>query len=192
MEHKNNGERTTRKMSLRAIHQRISTALTPRHREIMRRILLGDAHKAIAADMGITPGRIAQIVSSPLFIAECERMQAVADAQTFDAMKEMRGLQSKAVAVIKNSMDNEDMPHLAFKAAREVLDRTGVAVPKQLHLTQDSMSFEQRLMEVRMRYSEAPDTEERHELEYESPIRVMGSTDLSTDDGSDDDEDDDE
>lgn len=171
-------------MSLMEIRSRIVTNMSPRHREIMRRLVMGESQKAIAEDMGLTPTRISQLVNSPLFQAEMQRMSAHVDEATYDAMKALRGLQQAAVETIADSMNNIDLPHLAFKAAREVLDRTGVSVPKQLHVTQDSMSFEQKLQEVRLKYERDDDPEER--LERASPIQVMGTTELLSDDEDED------
>ena len=40
--------------------------LTPREREVVRRVAIGESNKAIAIDLGITPSRVARILARAL------------------------------------------------------------------------------------------------------------------------------
>ncbi len=51
--------------------------LTPRHIEIMNRLMAGQRQKEIAADLDITQARLSVIVHSPLFQLELQKKQAI-------------------------------------------------------------------------------------------------------------------
>jgi len=149
----------------------------------MRRKLLGQSNKQIAEELGLSQSRVSIIVSSPLFKLELERMMQQADDQVFDAMSKLRELQPGAVSVLHESMNQHEFPHLRLKAAIQVLDRTGVNSPKQIQLQHSGQTFEQRLLDVRMRYqTDDIDLDEDFDQRHQRLITIMGQNELIEDD----------
>lgn len=106
------------------------TALTPRHREIMRRLLEGATHKEIAQQMGLHPQTIYLISSSQLFIAELRKMEAEA---TFEIIKRADALAGEALDVLKRIMRDSKLDAVRKAAADSILDRAGYSkVEKKL------------------------------------------------------------
>jgi DNA-binding CsgD family transcriptional regulator len=172
-------------IKMRRIFQRTQRSgwLQPRHREIMRRKLIGQSNKQIAEELGLSQSRVSIIVSSPLFKLELERMMQQADDQVFDAMSKLRELQPGAVSVLHESMNQHEFPHLRLKAAIQVLDRTGVNSPKQIQLQHSGQTFEQRLLDVRMRYqTDDIDLDEDFDQRHQRLITIMGQNELIEDD----------
>lgn len=58
--------------------------LTPRHREMMIRIINGQKGRQIAQDMGITEGRFSIIKNSPLFRVELQKMMAKRQEKVYE------------------------------------------------------------------------------------------------------------
>jgi DNA-binding CsgD family transcriptional regulator len=170
---------------MRRIFQRTheTSWIRPRHREIMRRKLVGQTNKQIAEEMGLSQNRVSVIVNSPLFKLELERMMQQADEQVFDAMSKLRELQPDAVNVLHESMHQHEYPHLRLKAAIQVLDRTGINSPKQIQLQHSGQTFEQRLLDVRMRYqTDDIDLDEDFDQRQRRFITIMGQNELLEDD----------
>jgi DNA-binding CsgD family transcriptional regulator len=172
---------------MRRIFQRTheTSWLRPRHREIMRRKLLGQSNKQIAEELCLSQNRVSVITNSPLFKLELERMMQQADDQVFDAMGKLRELQPDAVNVLHESMNQHEFPHLRLKAAIQVLDRTGINSPKQIQLQHSGQTFEQRLLDVRMRYQVDDgkiDLDEDFDQRRQRYITVMGQNELLEDD----------
>jgi len=170
---------------MRRIFQRThrSDWVNPRHREIMRRKLVGQSNKQIAEELGLSQNRVSVITNSPLFKLELERMMQQADDQLFDAMGKLRELQPDAVNVLHESMHQHEYPHLRLKAAIQVLDRTGINSPKQIQLQHSGQTFEQRLFDVRMRYQvDDIDLDEDFDQRRRRFITIMGQNELLEDD----------
>lgn len=135
----------------RASHRSIQR-MSARHREIMRRVALGERHKDIAQDMGMTVQTVHVIVRSPLFQQELHTMMKEMDAQLYDAMQELRDTQQDAVLAMRDSVQQRELPVLRFHAAKDILNRTGITVPKEYHVTKQQTSYEELLHKVRIKY----------------------------------------
>jgi hypothetical protein len=131
----------------------LKRGISPRHREIMRRIAMGERQVDIALDMRMSQVSLSFIVNSPLFQVELRKMMERVDESTYDAMRELRVIQKDAVEAIHESVKQTDLPVLRFHAARDVLNRTGVAMPKEMHITKEQRSYEELLQQVRIKYS---------------------------------------
>lgn len=144
--------------------------LNARHREIMRRIALGERQCDIAADIGMSQVSLSIVVNSPLFKQELAKWLDKMDEQVYDAMKELREVQRDAVLAIHDSVTQKELPVLRFHAARDILNRTGVQVPKEYHVTKQQTSYEELLHSVRIKYQQE-DLEKRPAptpVEYEA------------------------
>lgn len=132
----------------------LKRGISPRHREIMRRLAMGERQIDIALDMRMSQAALSFTVNSPLFQAELQKMITRVDEGVYDAMLELRKIQKDAVEAIHSSITQDELPVLRFHAARDVLNRTGVAMPRELHVTKEQRSYEELLQQVRIKYSE--------------------------------------
>lgn len=104
--------------------------LTPRHREIMRRLLEGAHRNTIAEEMGITPQSITILSTSQLFREELAKMEKEAD---FQVIRRAEDLSNEALDVLKNMMRFARSEAMKLRAADSILDRAGYAkVEKRL------------------------------------------------------------
>lgn len=145
--------------SLRRHERKFRHGINPRHREIMRRLAMGERQCDIARDMQITQSALSFLVNSPLFQAELHKMVSQVDEDTYNAMRELRKIRKEAVEALFDSVTQEDLPVLRFHAARDILNRTGVSTPKEYHVTKEQRSYEELLQQVRIKYTE--DSEHR-------------------------------
>lgn len=106
-----------------------------RHKEIMRRLMLGQSQKDIAEIMGYTPMRISQIVNSPVFKKQFDQYQA-----TFEQMFTERLLEKELHDPVREKLEEykvdaiDTMYHLMRESesdtvrrasAQDILDRAG-------------------------------------------------------------------
>jgi len=98
--------------------------LTPRHREIMRRLLEGAPRLVIAEEMGLSPQAITIISTSQLFKAELAKMETNAD---FQVIRRAEDLSNEALDTLKNMMRFAKSEAMKLRAADSILDRAGYA-----------------------------------------------------------------
>jgi len=98
--------------------------LTPRHREIMRRLLEGAPRLVIAEEMGLSPQAITIISTSHLFKAELAKMETNAD---FQVIRRAEDLSNEALDTLKNMMRFAKSEAMKLRAADSILDRAGYA-----------------------------------------------------------------
>lgn len=91
---------------------------------------------------GVSAGQMSKILASPLFIAEVERLEAMAELETVDMRTELQLRQPRALQILDETLaakESEDLPlQRSEDVALEILDRTGYgknpSVQKHLHL----------------------------------------------------------
>ena len=104
--------------------------LTPRHREIMRRIFEGATYSQIAESMGLHTQTIMLVATSPLFRAALAEMESNAD---FSVIKRAESMANEALDVLKVLMRNARSESIRKVSADSILDRAGYAkVEKKL------------------------------------------------------------
>ena len=109
--------------------------LSPRHLDIIRRLIVGQMPQEIAIDLGMSPYRISALRGDPLFDAVYREMQDRIMAGFVETrMNAMQILEDTAPqaaqmardAVIDGKIGEEVVPvPLRLKSAWDVLDRTG-------------------------------------------------------------------
>lgn len=144
-------------------------ALNARHREIMRRIALGERNKDIAEDLGMSQVSISIIVNSPLFKQELAKWMSSLDAQAYDAMGELRKIIPDAVVAVRETIEQKELPVLRHRASMDLLNRTGISTPKEYHVTKQQTSYEELLHSVRIKY-------QSDELDRKPPAIVVDSS----------------
>jgi hypothetical protein len=104
--------------------------LNSRHREIMRRILEGSNETQIAEQMGLSRVAVCLVVTSPLFRAELEKMEAERDDAVISRAE---ALSNEALDTLKNQMRSAKSESIRNRAANDILDRAGYSkVEKRL------------------------------------------------------------
>lgn len=103
--------------------------INSRHRDIMRRLILGERQCDIAREIGMTESRVSVVVNSPLFRKELAMMQAQLDeriiAEKTDVETTLKIAAPDAVEVLKELMMNKRMPpHVRRQSAKDILDHS--------------------------------------------------------------------
>ena len=106
--------------------------IRPYHREIARRLVLGEKASSVCLDLNMSPSRMSIIINSPLFKLELRRLEQARDADTVDVTKTLRELSPVALEVVERTMYMAKSESLRFNAAQDVLDRAGVAKVSKL------------------------------------------------------------
>ena len=124
------------------------TAINHRHREIARRMLLGEKQREIAQALRYSEEHISRIKRSPAFQRLLLEMQTQADKQTFDVVAHMALYAMPAAKQITDTLtDPESPPAVRLAAAKEVLKRIGAFdLPREIPGPEEGMGFEDMVM----------------------------------------------
>lgn len=94
------------------------------HKEIARRLLLGERQCDIARAMNITPAWLSVVTTSPAFIKYLDGLRARTELGITDIRKEITAGAVKAVKVLQNLLTSTN-ENVQLKAATDLLDRDG-------------------------------------------------------------------
>lgn len=115
------------------------------HKEIMRRVLLGQKNVEIAKALGITPQTVSNVRNNPLVREQLSMLESLRDNRTVDISRDIKELSPLALAVMKAAMEDPGSPWgVKVRAAMDLLDRSGNQAPKQVqvlhaHLTHEAI-----------------------------------------------------
>lgn len=120
-----------------------------RHKEIARRIALGQKNTEIALALGVTEQSISQVRNSPVVQEKTADLQAQMDGVAIDVGKRIRELAPLALKTLENILTDEEdtIPlSLKFKTATDLLDRAGHSAIRKVqgnvlhgHFTKDDL-----------------------------------------------------
>jgi len=122
--------------------------LWPHHKSIARLFIEGLQPSEVARITGFTEGQISRILGSPVFQVELGRLSALADENAVTAAQIILEHAPRAACVLvedlyQNTEDNDKARSSRQAAAKDILDRTGIAKrsepkggSKQLSMTQ--------------------------------------------------------
>jgi hypothetical protein len=99
--------------------------IRPYHREIARRLVLGQKESEIRMYMGLSESRFSIIINSPLFKYEVARLEAYRDEGVGDVMQTLREVSPLALEVIERTMYGAKSERLRYDAACTIMDRAG-------------------------------------------------------------------
>lgn len=123
--------------------------LSPKFREIARRLIQGESQADIARAMGLSAHAISVVVNrNPLFRRAMSEMQSRADDKVFDLLAFSRAHSQEAAGVIVSAMRDETAPlHVRSRSAKDVLGFAGYSNSNtpQVNIQQNNLTFEQRL-----------------------------------------------
>lgn len=115
------------------------------HHNVKRRIFLGQKNIEIARVLGITKEQVSSIRRSPVIQDELKKLQLEADKNVVDVKEAVKLLAPKALRVVEQILDDENVPaNVKLAAAKDTLDRGGHAAPQQVqhlhgHFTADDI-----------------------------------------------------
>lgn len=110
---------------------------TLRHKEIMRRLIVGETISEAAISLGMSPGSITRLLKDPIFATELKEMEKRANEKLYDSDERLNALQTIKIAadesarlcraVVNNRVDGADdvALDLRVKTAWDILDRAG-------------------------------------------------------------------
>lgn len=126
--------------------------IRPYHREIARRLVLGERAAGICEDLGMTEGRMSIIVNSPLFKMEVKRLEEERDKGVADVTQTLRHLSPIALEVIERTMHNPECgKRLRFDAAESILDRAGYGKTAKINVGGGVVHSHANLTEAELR-----------------------------------------
>lgn len=109
--------------------------ISPRQKDIMRRLLLGQTQKEIADYLGYSPVRVSQIVNSPVFKRAFQMYEAtfeemfterLVDKKVEDPIKEKLDLYKvDAIDTMYELMNQAESDNVRRASAQDILDRAG-------------------------------------------------------------------
>ena len=132
-------------------------SLTPRHREIMIRLINGQKGRMIAEDMGMTEGRLSVIRNSPLFQLELRKMMSKREEKMFGIQENFLDAADLGVKFHKEVLEQptdpinkKDKVHSAtlMTALASRLLRPGVPSNGDGNGEEEGQSYEERLRKV--------------------------------------------
>ena len=111
---------------------------TPRHKEIMRRLIVGETISEAAISLGMSPGSITRLLKDPIFATELKEMEKRANEMLYNSDDRLGALETIKIAadesarlcraVVGNKVpgvDGEVALDLRVKTAWDILDRAG-------------------------------------------------------------------
>jgi hypothetical protein len=112
--------------------------LRAQHREILRRIFLGEPMNDVASAVGIPYATVKYIVRSPLFQAAMAEMQREADSKVLDTAQRMRmereltNAAESGIPIAFKAMNESQSPATRAKIAFGFLDRAGMSPSRKV------------------------------------------------------------
>lgn len=134
-------------------HQSLRT-LTPRHQEAARMRAAGVSESVISRELGVARKTVANWLQDPKMEILTSTIQAGRDQAASVAAERIRELQLEAVEVLADLLKPGTRENVRLNAARDLLDRGGNAMPKQVQVSsvKAELSFEE-VLELRERIS---------------------------------------
>lgn len=123
--------------------------MTERHREMARRLVLGERQYDVARSCGISQQRLSDIVRSPVFMAYMEQLSTMREQRTGDILQDVRrgatnGLGLLLRVLTEGTEENRGSSiSTRVNVARDLLDREGSAprVSKRQAANQESSLY---------------------------------------------------
>lgn len=99
----------------------------PYHKEIARRLVLGQTPTEISKDLNISSSRISIIINSPLMQKEIKRLEDMRDSGVNDIRVQLQELQPTMIEVIERLAIYSPSESMRFECAKDLLDRGGTS-----------------------------------------------------------------
>ena len=130
-----NPKRRPRDGSARRVWQ--VAQLWDNHKEVARRLALGQKNVTIAAAVGMSPMAISNIKNSPVTQEYVANLQGARNSATVDILENIREMAPKALKLLDDIIqgkESEASPALRANVAKDILDRAGYSAVKNLNV----------------------------------------------------------
>ena len=101
------------------------------HKEVLRRLAIGQRPKDVARDLGVSKAMVSYTANSKLGRRETALLEAAATAETANIMKRIRSMSHKALDVMEEIMLNGQKDSDRGKMAIEILHMAGFSPVKR-------------------------------------------------------------
>ena len=116
--------------------------IRPRHREIARRLVLGESVKQISIDLGMSAHALYLITNSDLFKLELKRLEEQRELETVNIAHQLEEIAPQALDTLEKTMHTADDDKLRVSCAKDLLDRAGYgAVQKNVNVNIDTSNL---------------------------------------------------
>jgi len=120
-------------------HAALTNGLNARHRQLLRELVGGATPTQAGVRCGYHIGRVRQLMQSPVFMGELEKMEANIDAKFEDEMVDDTTsvssiLKNAAPAAARGMVEQSEKSvdeKVKLAARKEILDRTGHKAPEE-------------------------------------------------------------
>ncbi len=119
--------------------------IMPYHREIARRVVLGEKQHEIATDLHLNEGRLSIICNSPLFKNEVARLEAMREAGVQDVTMQIDELAPVMLEVMERIAMYGAKESNRIIAAQDLLDRSKYTKVKKFEGSLTTETHEQKL-----------------------------------------------
>ncbi len=161
-----------------------------RHKEVMRRVLMGHKIKDIALDLGYNPVSVSVLVRTEAFQIELRRMQEIIFEHVVDEMSKFRKLVPYARKFYEDILNDKvanSSPRLKFDVSKDLLNRVGLKEAEEHNVHHDGIigvSDVANLVSESFRKAQTMDVEAVRldpEGELEKAERIAGDHQVSGD-----------
>lgn len=126
--------------------------IRPYHREIARRLVLGQKQSDVCRDLGMSVSRMSIIANSPLFKLELKRLETMRDNGVGEVTQQLRELAPVALETVERIMYSAKSDRLRLDAAETILDRGGFgAINKSLIKSEIAVTQTQGMTDEELR-----------------------------------------
>lgn len=147
-----------------------------RHQEIARRLVVGQAPDAIAADLGISAQTVYQTKRSPVMMEKMRELHAARDIAMVEQGQKFLGFANDASDEMHRILQSPEEPgSTRLRAAEAILDRAGLQLEKTLNVNNRHSVQDEVLEIVKRRARESglmePDATDTIEAEFTTAER---------------------
>lgn len=119
-------------------------ALRGHHHDIIRMHSLGATNEQIAAHTGVTTATVSNVLRSLPAREVMDGIRADTAMKTIDVVKQIKDMVPRALQVMEEIMDNEDVSAaVRLRAATDLMDRAGHGAVKKVDMRSTSVSLTQ-------------------------------------------------
>lgn len=127
--------------------------LSPKHEDIIRRLVLGASPGEICMTCNIAPVTLSILKTDPLFQTRLQNMMDEIDnafiSARVSAMEELEDVAPDAAKLCSETVKNEAVPlHMRLRSAWDILDRTGTTKQKQKPNTENTVNVAQLIIQA--------------------------------------------
>jgi hypothetical protein len=121
--------------------------LSPKYREIARRLMAGESQATIAEGMGMSAHSLNVIINrNPLFQRAMSELNTLEDKKVFDFLAYMRTNTPEAAEVIVNILKDKEATRSERRlAAKDVLGYAGYGNPSAVQVNVNNLTFEKKI-----------------------------------------------